>query len=91
MKPPIIFQEFESIAIEMNIQIIQEKGNFKGGYCLLEEEGIIVVNKLKPMEQRVQALARAFAKLDTSSIYLKPVIREMIESEQNSPQLNTAK
>ena len=33
----------------LDIKIIQEKGNFNGGYCLLEKEKIIVINKLKPI------------------------------------------
>ena len=79
MKPTIIFQEFEKLAEKMDIKIIQDKGDFKGGYCLLEKEGIIVVNKLKPLEQRIQALGQAFLSLDTSHLYLKPAIRELIE------------
>ena len=91
MKPTVIFQEFEQIAEKLGIRIIQEKGNFYGGYCLLEEEHIIVINKLKPIEQHIRALAQAFARLNTSQIYLKPTIRELIESEDNSPQLSIVK
>ena len=80
MKPNKIFQELEDIAEILDIKIIQEKGNFKGGYCLLEREKIIVINKLNPVEQRVRALAQAFSRLDTSHIYMKPAIREFIES-----------
>mgnify|MGYP004065055677 CR=1 FL=1 len=42
-------------------------------------------------EQRIRALSQAFSRLDTSQIYLKPAIREMIETEFNSPQLTTVK
>ena len=80
MKPDKILQELEDIAEILNIKIIQEKGNFKGGYCLLEKEKIIVINKLKPVEQRIRALAQAFYRLDISQIYMKPAIREFIES-----------
>ena len=79
MKPTIIFQEFEKLAEKMDIKIIQDKGDFKGSYCLLEKKRIIVVNKLKPLEQRIQVLGQAFSSLDTSHFYLKPAIRELIE------------
>ena len=79
MKPTIIFQELEQLAAVLNIRIIQEKGNFKGGYCLLEKERIIVVNRLNPIEQRIQALAQAFSQLDISNIYIKPAIRNIID------------
>ena len=83
MKPTIIFQEFEKLAEKMDVKIIQEKGDFNGGYCLLEKEGIIVVNKLKPLEQRIQALGQAFSRLDITHIYIKPVIRDIIETKNN--------
>jgi hypothetical protein len=81
VKPAIVYQEFEKLAESLEIKIIQEKGNFNGGYCLLEKEKIIVINKLKPLEQRIRALAQAFFKLDISNIYLKPAIRDIIASE----------
>ena len=85
MKPNIIFQEFEQLAEALDIKIIHEKGNFRGGYCLLEKEGIIVVNKLNPMEQRIRVLAQAFSRLDISKIYMKPVIRSIIDLEVKHP------
>jgi len=81
VKPYLIYQEFEKLAESLEVKIIQEKGNFKGGYCLLEKEKVIVINKLKPLEQRIQSLARAFSQLDISNIYMKPAIRDIIASE----------
>ena len=81
MKPSTIYQEFEKLAESLEVKIIQEKGNFKGGYCLLEKETVIVINKLKPLEQRIKALALAFSQLDISNIYMKPAIRDIIASE----------
>mgnify|MGYP001281419282 FL=1 len=81
MTPSTIYKEFEKLAESLEIKIIQEKGNFKGGYCLFEKEKVIVINKLKPLEQRIKALARAFSRLDISNIYMKPAIRDIIASE----------
>ena len=82
MKPDKIYHELEDIAEILNIKIIQRKGNFKGGYCLLEKEKFIVINKLNPIEQQVRALAQAFSRLNMTQIYVKPAIREFIESEK---------
>ena len=81
MKPSTIYQEFEKLAESLEVKIIQGKGNFKGGYCLLEKEKVIVINKLKPLEQRIKALALAFSQLDISNIYMKPAMRDIIASE----------
>ena len=85
MKLTIIFQEFEKLAEALDVKIVQEKGNFRGGYCLLEKEGIIVVNKLNPIEQQIRSLANAFSRLDISKIYMKPAIRSIIDSEIKHP------
>ena len=71
MKPAAILQKFEQIAEALGIRVLKEKEN----YCLLEDKRIIVVNNLKSIKQNIRALAQAFARLDTSQIYLKPAIR----------------
>ena len=81
MKPNLIFTEFENIAKQLNIKIIKEKGNFKGGYCLLKEKKIIVLNKLKTDEQNIRSLSKVFAQFNISNIYIKPFVRKLIELE----------
>tara|TARA_B100000131_G_scaffold37983_1_gene34509 strand:- start:212 stop:469 length:258 start_codon:yes stop_codon:yes gene_type:complete len=81
MKSKNIFQELLNISEMLNIKIIHEKGNFNGGYCIFKKEKIIVINKLKPIEQKIKAIAKAFNNWDTSNIYIKPAIRHIIESE----------
>ena len=81
MKPDKIFEALVAISEALGIKIIQEKGNFKGGYCLLEQKKMIVINKLKPVEQRVRALAQAYSRWDISELYMKPAVREIIEAE----------
>ena len=45
-----IYEESEIPAEQLEIKIIQEKGNFNRGYCILEHEPIIVLNNNKPIE-----------------------------------------
>ena len=72
------------MAEQLEIKIIQGKGNFNGGYCILENEPVIVLNKNKPIEQRIKKLAEIFSKVDISNLSVKPVIREMIDIERTS-------
>jgi len=44
----------------------------------------IIQEKGNFMEQRIRALAQAFSRLDISAIYLKPAIRDIIDSEINA-------
>ena len=57
MKPTIIFQEVEHLAKALDVKIIQKKGNFMGGYYILDRERLIIVNKLNSIEQRIRELA----------------------------------
>ena len=61
MKLDKIFQELEDIAEALDFKIIHVQGDFQGGYCLLEKENIIVINKLKPIEQQLHALVQIFS------------------------------
>ena len=57
-----------------------DKGNFNTGFCLLEEERIIVINKNKPYENRVRVLSELLSSINIDDIYIKPYIRELITS-----------
>ena len=72
------------MANQLEIKIIQGKGNFNGGYCILEDDPVIVLNKNKPIQQRIKKLAEIFSKLDVSNFSVKPIVREMIDIERAS-------
>ena len=74
---------FEELADKLNIKILQDKGDFTGGSCLVEDENFIVVNKRKPVEQRLKILAQEFSKKNLSDIYVVPALREFIEQSQS--------
>lgn len=84
MKSKKIFEELIDVGKNLGIKIIQDKGNFKGGYCLLEEEKIIVLNKLKPLEFHIKSLITIYSQRDISKIYIKPIIRNMIENNNKT-------
>ena len=39
-----------------------------------------MINKHKPLEQRLHVLAKCFSKLNLDNVYIKPVLRELIDS-----------
>ena len=54
MKSSQIYQEYEQLAEQMDIKIIVGKGQFNGGICILEDDQVIVLNKQKPIEQKIK-------------------------------------
>ena len=81
-RPEELIVMFEELAERLNIKLVQDKGDFSGGSCLVREENFIVVNKRKPLEQRLKVLAREFSKKNLAEMYLVPALRLYIESSQ---------
>ncbi len=73
-----IYQELKVIFEQLNYKIVLDKGSFNSGYCILEDEKIIVINKNKPYENRIKILSEILSSIDTKDIYIKPIIRDMI-------------
>lgn len=76
-----IIEELEQIARQLNLQIRYEKGDFDGGYCVLKEKKILVVNKKITEPRKAVAMALALSEYGVDTIYLKPNIRAFIEDE----------
>lgn len=49
-------KKLESIFLSLNYSILYEKGSFQSGYCLVEGEQIIVINKFFDTEARINCL-----------------------------------
>jgi hypothetical protein len=75
------FSQFEQLAEQMGISFVEGKGDFAGGFCTLNGDRFIVLNRLKPMSQRLRVLARSFHELRLDQHYVIPSLREFI-SEQ---------
>ena len=82
LKPEKLFILFEELAEKMNINIVQGRGDFIGGMCSVNDESYIVINKVKPMSQRLNVLGAEFSKLDLNNIFVSPALRDFIEDIQ---------
>lgn len=79
-----ILQDLKSIATEMGAKVRFERGDFKGGYCLVQESKVIVINKLSSLQKKVTILSSALTQLGAEDIYIPPKIREVIDEMDES-------
>lgn len=79
VNPDNLMNMFEELAEKMDINIVQDKGNFTGGSCTINDEQYIVINKSKPIEQRLKILANSFKNQKLTDTYLLPVLRSYIK------------
>ena len=54
MKKEKLYIEFENLAEKVGLRVIKGKGDFQGGSCIIKDEKVIVVNKSKPIEQKLK-------------------------------------
>ena len=79
MKKEKLYTEFENLAEKLGLRVIKGKGDFQGGSCIIKDEKVIVVNKRKPIEQKLKILASCFNKIDLNGVYIVPALRAYIE------------
>ena len=79
MKNDKLYAEFEQLGERLGIRIVKGKGDFVGGTCMIHDQTVIVINKMKPLEQRLKTLASSFLEYTLDDIYIVPSFRAYIE------------
>ncbi len=74
-----VVQELKGLAAQLGADVRFEKGDFKGGYCLLRDSKVIVINKMTNHQRKVMILSKALKDLGIEEIYLTPRLREIID------------
>lgn len=60
-------QKLEDILGENEYHIRNERGNFKSGYCILQDKKVVVVNKFATIESRINTLVEILKELNNRS------------------------
>lgn len=76
-----MLKELESLASKSGITIRYEKGDFEGGYCVLKDERLIVLNKKLAPGRKTTILAFGLAEIGVDETHLKTEIKNFIEDE----------
>jgi hypothetical protein len=62
---PNYLSRLEELLKENQYTLRNERGNFKSGFCLLQDQRVVVVNKFATVENRVNALIEILKELRT--------------------------
>jgi hypothetical protein len=73
--------DLEELTGQLGIQLRYEKGDFDGGYCILKEQKVLVVNKRLHDMRKASVLAQALSEFGLDSVFIKPALRKFIEDE----------
>ena len=72
-------QDLKVLAVQLGAEVRFEKGDFKGGYRLLKESKIIVINKMANLQRKAMILSMALKELGIDEVFLTPRLRELID------------
>lgn len=76
-----LLSELEQIAKKLGINIRYEKGDFEGGFCVLKEQKVVVVNKRLIDSRKASALALALTDYGVDLNDISDKLRLFIEDE----------
>ena len=79
VKTETLLLELELIVKELGYRIRKEKGSFQGGFCVVEGEKQVVMNKNHPSELHVAQIIRFLVERDTEHMFIKPAVRKEMD------------
>ena len=56
--------KLESILISQDYKVRFEKGNFKSGYCIINKNNIVIINKYFTIEGKINSLIEIINKIN---------------------------
>lgn len=81
MKQEELIQELQAAAAQIGITVRYERGDFEGGYCILRDQKLLLINRRLLPARKASVLATALYGIGLDGVYLKPAVREFVEDE----------
>jgi hypothetical protein len=76
-----IVSELEEIVKSLGLTVRYEKGDFRGGDCILRDQNLVVMNKKTSSQQRISLLSRVVGLYGGEDQFIKPLIRQIVDEE----------
>ena len=83
MDSAVIIREFELLAHRLGIEIRYTAGS-PSGLCTIKGKRILFIDRTSGTASRVKMYIRVFKSLDFEEMYIVPLLRNLLEGEENS-------
>ncbi|MFN3135097.1 MAG: hypothetical protein ACK44H_05940 [Candidatus Kryptonium sp.] len=80
-KPEAILEELEKFVKGLGITLRYERGDFEGGYCVLKEQRMIVINKLANTQKQISLLSQSIVEMGIDENLMNENIKNIVEEE----------
>jgi hypothetical protein len=79
MRTTQILRELERVLGQLGVRVRRDKGNFRGGWCTLGDEQVLLLNKHHSYEHQVRIMTECLRGLPVDTVFMKPAVREVLE------------
>jgi hypothetical protein len=84
MNEEVLLNQLKELAEKLDILVRDENINMEeasstGGLCRIEGKYVLILNSQSTLKEKNQVMIKALQQFDLSDIYLKPVIRGLLE------------
>jgi hypothetical protein len=84
MNEEVLLNQLEELAEKLGILVRHENINIEessstGGLCRIKGKYVLILNSKVTVKEKNQVMIKALQQFDLSDIYIKPVIRELLE------------
>jgi len=89
MNDEVILSYLEELAEKLEILVRDENINIEessspGGLCRVEGKHVIILNSKATVKENIQVMITSLQQFDLSDIYVKPVIRELLDGSEEA-------
>jgi len=84
MNDEVILSYLEELAEKLDILVRDENINIEessssGGLCRIEGKQVFILNSKATVKEKIEVMIAALHQFDLTQMYIKPVIRELLE------------
>jgi hypothetical protein len=89
MNDEVILSYLEELAEKLEILVRDENINIEessssGGLCRVEGQYVIILNSKATVKEKIQVMIEALQQFDLGDMYIKPVIRELLDGDKEA-------
>ncbi len=91
MNDATLLQELESLAAELAVDVRHEPlAGSRGGLCRIGGREFIFIDRNLSVTERVELMASALTRLCLDEVFVRPVVRQMLEERATCSSTNEA-
>jgi hypothetical protein len=89
MNDEVILSCLEELAEKLDILVRDENINIEessspGGLCRVEGKQVVILNSKATVKEKIHVMIAALHQFDLTQMYIKPVIRELLEGQKET-------